>query len=267
MVSANSLLKALFIFFNQLFVVVGGVIFSLGLLCHVFTNEAEFEERKMGIFYLYLVGALTIIIALLGAYGAHKEKKSMLIVFFVGMCLACSVMLRFAVPSAIIRPQMEEAVESYFRSLVPLDRTPPSTRHMAELLQAQFKCCGIFNGYKDWQRIPQSCVCQDDEFENCDSVSLTPYETLFSQRVTMVYTQSCGPMLVNYVVKIFDIWLGICFGLAALALLGVVMSSLLLVQMKPPKFRRPMIFSLSSHPPKYSELINESSKSDGGHGW
>lgn len=69
--------------------------------------------------------------------------------------------------------------------------------------------------------------------------------------------------------KVLDIVLGVFFGFAALALLGVVMSAVLLAQLRSSNVAVPVVFSVSSHPskfsfsshpPKYSELYNEPEK-------
>lgn len=40
----------------------------------------QLEGRTTGLLVLYIVGSVTMVIAILGAYGAHKESKVCLIV-------------------------------------------------------------------------------------------------------------------------------------------------------------------------------------------
>ncbi|TMS02925.1 CD81 antigen [Larimichthys crocea] len=79
----NVCLKRLFTVFNIFFAIIGGVIISLALLSQVLTNIEDgesLEGRTTGLIVLYVVGSVTMVIAILGAYGAHKESKVSLIV-------------------------------------------------------------------------------------------------------------------------------------------------------------------------------------------
>jgi len=40
----------------------------------------QLEGRTVGLIVLYTVGAITMVIAILGAYGAHRENRACLIV-------------------------------------------------------------------------------------------------------------------------------------------------------------------------------------------
>lgn len=43
------------------------------------SSRSQVAERATGLLILYLVGAITMVIAILGAYGAHKENKGCLV--------------------------------------------------------------------------------------------------------------------------------------------------------------------------------------------
>ncbi|XP_036374332.1 uncharacterized protein LOC118770680 [Megalops cyprinoides] len=260
----NSCLKRVFIFFNFLFGILGGVLLVFGILAHALHHE-QIENKMIGIFFLYIIGGATMAISFVGAYGAYKEKKWALIVFVTVMSLGGIALLWIAVPLVISRPTVYSVIEEQFRSVVPLDEADPQIQQAAETLQAQFKCCGLFDGYRDWRsHIPQSCLCSPDQSaDKCEKAERS-YRMLdfsrFSDRLRdtekLVYKQSCFPILMTYAEKALDITLGILFGLAVLALLGALMAVIMLCQIKDQPVAAPAVFTVNPQPPKYSELFN-----------
>ncbi|KAL3977039.1 protocadherin gamma subfamily B [Sarotherodon galilaeus] len=269
MAQINTCLKRTFTIFNIFFAIVGGVIISLALLAQFSTSFQEggnLEGRVNGLFSLYIVGAIIMVLAILGAYGAHKESRVALIVFLVCMVLGCLVMFRYAVPVAVMRPQVEGMMEERFRMYLPLDENSENVKNMADNLQKTFHCCGLFS-YNDWNNIPESCKCNPEEEEEgkCQTVSYRSYLLIFlsfqslMERSTSIYTQTCFPIIMHYILLGFDIVLGVFFTLAILALLGMILSSVMIHQMRYPN-RPPILLTvstvLSTSPPKYEELYN-----------
>ncbi|XP_068611127.1 tetraspanin-8-like [Brachionichthys hirsutus] len=260
MSQVNACLKRTFIIFNILFAIIGAAILILALVSQVFTNVnggENLEGRTAGLIALYVVGSVTVVIAVLGAYGAHRESKVCLILFLVCMIFGCVMTLRTGIPAAIARAELPDMLESQFRKLLPLDRAQPAEKRMAENLQTQLHCCGLFS-YEDWEEnIPDSCVCSEEaELEGkCQTVS---YEVLMLAR-TSVYTKTCFPIILHFVALVTDVMIGVVFTLAALALLGMVLSTAIIVMMRYPNVRAivlpvPTIFT--TPPPKYQELHN-----------
>lgn len=272
-----SCFQRLFIFFNVLFAIAGGVIIGLGLLGQFIYHGSteEFENQSKGFVVLYVVGGITMFMSLLGAYGAHREKRIPLIMFLVACFIVCFCLLRVAVPTAMYRPEVERIVEEKFREVLPLNEASPDVRQLTEKFQLNLKCCGLF-GYTDWgDNVPDSCLCQGEEDLIEGTCQNIPYQLLILSEFRMtghqklIYKQPCFPIIEGYMAKVLDIVLGVFFGFAALALLGVVMSAVLLAQLRSSNVAVPVVFSVSSHPskfsfsshpPKYSELYNEPEK-------
>ncbi|XP_018558342.1 tetraspanin-8 [Lates calcarifer] len=260
MAQVNTCLKRVFTIFNILFAIVGGVIIGLALLSQVITNingGQNVEGRMSGLIVLYVVGIVTMMIAILGAYGAHKESKVCLIIFLVCMVIGSLLMLRTGVPVAITRPQLEGMLEERFRNYLPLDKAEYEVRDMADTLQTQLHCCGMFS-YKDWENnIPDSCLCSPAEMEE-DKCQTIDYNSYMMQEKS-IYTKTCFPIIMHYVLLLVDIVIGIAFALAVLALLGMILSSIMIYQMRYPD--RPTILMsvptiFTTAPPKYQELHN-----------
>ncbi|XP_056132456.1 tetraspanin-8-like isoform X1 [Lampris incognitus] len=253
MAEVNSCLKSLFTFFNILFAIVGGFILALALLSQIVSSThggQALEGRSVGLAILYFTGSVTMVISILGAYGAHKENRVALIVFLVCMVVGSLLMLVVAIPSVIARAHVDGLMEEKFREVLPLDRADADIQNQVVQLQETFHCCGLFS-YADWeQNIPESCVCDPQEMEECRMVEM---------QHKMVYSQTCFPIVLHYVDLFADISLGVLFALAVLALLGLALSSLMIHQIH--NAARPIMMLtvpvvVTPHPPKYQELYN-----------
>ncbi|XP_028305778.1 23 kDa integral membrane protein-like [Gouania willdenowi] len=250
----NSTLKRVFIIFNIFFAIIGGIIIALALLSQILTSIGgqNVEGRTIGIIALYIFGGVTMVISILGAYGAHKESRAALIVFLVCMVIGTLGMLRGGFTAAIIRPTLPDTLEMKFKALLPLDEAAYDVKDMADKLQSQLHCCGLFS-YTDWRsNIPNSCLC-DDELYQCQKVRYG--EMMLS---ASVYTKTCYPIIQYVILLVTDISLAVFLTLGVLALLGMILSSLMIHQMRRPAppvvLSVPAIFTPS--PPKYQELHN-----------
>ncbi|KAM8740736.1 tetraspanin-8-like [Acanthopagrus schlegelii] len=260
MTQVNTCLKRTFTVFNIFFAIIGGFIIALALLSQVLTNVNggdNLEGRTAGLIVLYVVGSVTMVIAILGAYGAHKESKVSLIVFLVCMVIGSLLMLRTGIPAAAGRPKLEGMLSDRFHQLLPLDTASEDVKNMANNLQTQLHCCGLFS-YRDWnQNIPHSCLCDQEEEEEEGTCQNVNYKYFMSTK--SVYVKTCFPIIAHYALLVADVMIGVVFTLGVLALLGLVLSSIMIHQMRYPD-RPPVLLSVpaifSTPPPKYQELHN-----------
>ncbi|XP_041833501.1 CD63 antigen-like isoform X1 [Melanotaenia boesemani] len=260
MARINGFLKCIFISFNIFFAIVGGVIIGLAALSQAVIGaqvENQLEGQASGLILLYVIGIVTMVIALVGACGAHKESKACLIVFLVCMVIGSLMMFRAGIPVAIARPQVEGVLEARFRQFLPLDKAESNVKQIADAVQTQMHCCGLFS-YKDWENdIPDSCECTEvvEKYE-CQNIN---YRDFYQMKTKSIYSEPCFPIILHYVLMVVDIGLGVFFFLAALAVLGMILSSIMIHQLRHPErptvlFTVPTIFT--SGPPKYQELHN-----------
>ncbi|XP_029969258.1 tetraspanin-33-like [Salarias fasciatus] len=252
-------LKRVFTIFNIFFAIIGGLIIGLALIAQIVTNVEgqSMEDRTVGLIALYVFGAITMVVAGLGAYGACKEKKAALIAFLVCMVIGSLVMLRVAIPTAIARPELEDLLESKFQRFVPLTEAPEEVKNMANTLQSQMHCCGLFS-YEDWrQDIPESCECDPAQSESESECRKVDYSALMLSKT--IYSRPCFPILMKYILMVADITLGVVLTLAVFALLGLTLSSIMIHQMRYPD-RPPVLLTVPAvfgmPPPKYQELHN-----------
>uniref|UniRef100_A0A3B5M1X1 Tetraspanin n=1 Tax=Xiphophorus couchianus TaxID=32473 RepID=A0A3B5M1X1_9TELE len=228
MAQINSCLKRTFIGFNLFFAVSWDVLRR----SRTFQNLKCMENRTTGLVCLYIMGAVTMLLGLLGAYGAYKEHKISLIVFLVCMVIGSLVMIRSGIPAAIIRPEVKSL-----------------------LLQPEL----LTGSYTDWNEdIPSSCDCPSIEDEEPFTCKLVPGMNLTA--ASPFHRQPCVPIVMYYVLLVADISLGVIFTLAALAVLGMILSSIMIHQLRHPN-RTPVVLNVPTifipGPPKYHELQNE----------
>ncbi|XP_030006797.1 tetraspanin-8-like [Sphaeramia orbicularis] len=257
MAQINTCLKRTFTIFNILFAIVGGLIILVALLAQVFTNlhgGEDMVDRTVALILLYVVGIITMAIAILGAYGAHKESKGALIAFLVCMVIGSLMMLRAGVTNAIARPNVETVLDEKFRHLLPLDQQTEDKKELMDIMQTKLHCCGLYS-YKDWEgNIPDSCLCaEEEEEETCQVINHKHHQLQKS-----IYSKPCFPILLHYVTLFVDIMIGIAFTLGPLALLGMALSSIMIHQLRYPN--RPTVLVVPAvftpQPPKYQELHN-----------
>ncbi|XP_067437596.1 tetraspanin-8-like isoform X4 [Thunnus thynnus] len=241
MIQVKDLIKLLFTSLNIIFVIVGAVIIivTLVLLSPSFNGLRggdDCDGHTTTHIVLYVIGSVTMVIAILGAYGGHKEN-----------------LVALTVPKSVM--------EDRWRSLLPLDQASDNIKVQVEALQTSLHCCGLFS-HEDWgQNIPDSCLCnQEEQMEGkCQTISYRNFLlNLFWQKKS-VFTQTCFPLIMDSVTTNTDVTLGVDATLFVLALLGLVLSSLVIYQIFNTANRSntlsvPVMFT--NQPPDYQQLYN-----------
>ncbi|KAK2859220.1 hypothetical protein Q5P01_003840 [Channa striata] len=256
MARVNTCLRWMFVIFNVLFAIIGGLIIMSTLMVQ-FSTYFDGDENLLGqtrsYLLLYVVGAVIMVVSIVGAHGACKESTGCMIAFLVCMVTGTLLMLRAGIFVAVLHPEVEGTLNNSFAKFVPLDTAPDSIKERMDYMQSQLHCCGLFS-YTDWKDdIPSSCECSSVEEGLCQTVN---YRDVFMERKS-VYSQSCLPIIIHYALVFFDILTGIIFTLAGLALLGTILSSIIIHQIRHPRahtvvLKVPTVFTTSS--PKYQQL-------------
>ncbi|XP_046730190.1 tetraspanin-8-like [Silurus meridionalis] len=259
MAKINPCFKKIFITFNSLFAILGVVLFSLAMIGHRYTDQIP---NMYGVIALYVIGSVIFIFSCLGVFAAYKESKWALIVFFVFMCITTIILLRVAVPIAISKHEIISTVKDEFQKMSLTKDMAPSF----DIIQSHFQCCGLSNGYQDWNgQVPESCNCNNGDDKSAICVRTTSYQNPYLFRASenrWVWSKPCVDVIIYYVEKLLSIFLGLMFGLAALAILGGMMSFGMIIRVSaldpsPSQFSSQFpSLPLSYSPPKYSEVVN-----------
>ncbi|XP_076152884.1 tetraspanin-8-like [Alosa pseudoharengus] len=266
MANGSVVLRNIFGFFNLLFAIFGVLVIVLALVVHVHLNNVQEFGQIAAVFVLYVIGFITLAISFLGAYGAFRQVKWMLVVFLVLMCVGFLFLVCAAGIMAFLQSQINQEIEQAFNKMGPLDQTSEDFKKFMDGLQKSMQCCGAFNGSSDWNdHVPESCDCSPSEKAKSDTcVALPGYSiAVFSNREEsgrFVYKQSCGPLFLDILNKLLNITTGILFGLTALTFLGIAISSCLIHHINKSRNAGVVLapaFVFSTEPPKYNMLVNE----------
>ncbi|KAF5907898.1 tetraspanin-8-like, partial [Clarias magur] len=194
----------------------GIVIIVLGLVGQPYAAEAN---AMTGVIIMYVIGSIIFCFAVLGAYGANKESKCALIVFFTLMCLAAAGLLRIAIPLALNHLQISSNVGEYLRREITLNK---DQEQAFKPVQEHFHCCGLFNGYTDWRsEVPDSCNCVNPNAgDTCERITTSSLLSSWEPRQhesRRVWSKPCGPIMIKYIDYVLFITMAVLFTLAALA--------------------------------------------------
>ncbi|XP_041114154.1 tetraspanin-8-like [Polyodon spathula] len=249
MSKVSTCLKYLLMIFNFVFGVAGGVLLILGIVAkryHIAEPERDTLNYPKDV--AIVIGGITMAIAFCGGYGAKKENKCMLGLFFTGLLICLIVLLIVAVPMAMFKSKVFEEIETGFRNHIPLLEKAGTSW---DSLQKGGECCGLVNGYEDWgSQIPDSCNCVAFSASDCVEVQekrswLTNYDL-----PRKVYKQPCMYVVFEILELAFKLFLGFTFGFAVIALIGMILSMTMYCQV-----RKKSNYSNGNLPPQYSEII------------
>eukprot|EP00064_Thunnus_orientalis_P021017 superscaffoldBa00006125_g21171 len=285
MIQVKDLIKLLFTSLNIIFVIVGAIIIIVTLVLlspsfnglrggddvrqtHSLTPDTHTHSANQPIdsliqcdghttthIVLYVIGSVTMVIAILGAYGGHKENLVALTVYQMCMVIGGLLVLRAGVSAAVIHPKSllllqvllhltqsapavtavmlhhhlhfiflakmapKSVMEDRWRSLLPLDQASDNIKVQVEALQTSLHCCGLFS-HEDWgQNIPDSCLCnQEEQMEGkCQTISYRNFLLNLFWQKKYVFTQTCFPLIMDSVTTNTDVTLGVDATLFVLA--------------------------------------------------
>ncbi|XP_026242434.2 tetraspanin-8 [Urocitellus parryii] len=177
---------------------------------------------------LIAVGAITVVMSFLACYGALKENRCMLLLFFIGLFPILLMQLTAGILAAKLKPETQRALKATLReSAQLLSQTNEEGRKFQKTMvtfQKEFKCCGLISGPADWgsnfEEAYESCKCSN------------PSDSCITYTGRYVYKQTCEPVIRASVSNHLDVVIGLSFGLAAVEVLGMVFSMILICQIE-----------------------------------
>ncbi|XP_072341208.1 tetraspanin-8-like [Scyliorhinus torazame] len=228
MAGVNKCIKYSMFFFNFLFWLCGSIILGVSIWLRVGKNAGKVSGVNIVEFYpainlLITVGSIVMVLGFLGCCGAMKESKCMLILFFIGLLLILVLQITAGILGALYTPQIATVINDTYKEYIPLSTQTDTVKKEIEEMQQENKCCGLLNGYKDWEHsIPTSCNCtHDDQDHPCAKI---PGRS--------VWAQSCVDVMIDILKANCIIIIGIAFGLAVIEIFGLAFSMTLYCQIK-----------------------------------
>ncbi|XP_033934966.1 tetraspanin-8-like isoform X1 [Pseudochaenichthys georgianus] len=225
----NGCIKCLFIFFNVVFAILGCVLFYLAVQITAFSHQvAALGGPSLAWSWVFALGVL--ILPVLGIVAACMEKELVLRIFAGFMVAGMIIMLIFGIVVVVSRNTMNDSFDTVSAELAKPIMEAKETRNMLMAFEQSLQCCGVVSS-SDWgMNIPQSCECKMQDKRSLFSSRCKANVGLFGP--DQIYATSCSSALFVIANFIFKIVMGICFTFAILALLALLMSVLMIHQIR-----------------------------------
>ncbi|KAJ0012673.1 hypothetical protein NQD34_017007 [Periophthalmus magnuspinnatus] len=224
----NGCLKCLFIFFNVLFAIIGCLlIFGIVKASAVSGQFSTVGTPGIGWGWVFAIGVLGI--SCLGIYAGCSEKPLALKIFAGFMVAGMVVMLIFGIYVAVTRNKLKDGFTNVTSEISKTYMEHPEFRAMLDGLQSSAECCGLSKP-EDWgSTIPDSCSCSGPSTYGGYGCKSRPQGTSGPDQI---YATSCGKYLFDVIDIVMKVLMGFCFGFAVTALLGLLVTLLMLHQVK-----------------------------------
>ncbi|KAM8910101.1 tetraspanin-8-like isoform 2-T2 [Spinachia spinachia] len=229
----NGCLKCLFIFFNVLYAVLGCVlIFLMAKLTSMSNQIAITGSPSLGWGWLFAIGVFGV--AGLGIYAGCCENSIALKIFSGFMGVGMIIMLICGIIVVVGRNKVKETLAS--AEVINFYLNNRSVRTILEDFQTQARCCGV-TSVEDWDgNIPDSCECRPENgaayLFSGGYVSGCKHKPQGASGPSQVYKQTCGALIFSQVNFLCQIVMGFFFGLAVTAVMGLLVSLLMIHQVR-----------------------------------
>lgn len=229
----NGCLKCLFIFFNVVFAIIGCfLIFGVVRATGVSSQLSSLGTPGIGWGWLFAIGVLGI--SCLGIYAGTSEKPLAIKIFAGFMVAGIIIMMSFGIYVAVARNKIKNAFLTVSSDASQALMEQDSFKEYLDGIQSSSSCCGLTSA-EDWgSDIPSSCACNGGGYGGYGGFggSGCKDKPQGTSGPSTIYSQTCGEFLFYAVDLIFNILMGIFFGFAVTALLGLLISLLMLHQIK-----------------------------------
>ncbi|XP_045896634.1 23 kDa integral membrane protein-like isoform X2 [Micropterus dolomieu] len=223
----NGCIKCLFIFFNVLFAIIGCVLIYGAVKASAISSQVSAAGvPSLAWIWVFAIGVLGI--SSLGIYAGCSEKDLALKIFAGFMGVGMIIMLIFGIVVVVMRNKVKNFFDSMSAELAKPYMEDDGLRMLLEGIQQSGQCCGVVSA-QDWgDEIPQSCECNSNGLFG-SGCKAKPQGTMGP---SLIYKQSCSDYIFEWINIFFQIVMGFFFGFAVTALLGLLISILMIHQVK-----------------------------------
>ncbi|XP_074554051.1 tetraspanin-8-like [Halichoeres trimaculatus] len=228
----NGCIKCLFIFFNVLYAIFGCILIIGAVKASaIYLQVQAVGAPNLGWIWVFAISVL--VISCLGIYAGISEKAIILKIFAGFMVVGMIIMLILGIVVVVLRDKVKQKLDAATTEFVSSYMKEESVQNVLRELQTTAKCCGVVSA-SDWgDEIPQSCDCKSsyggyDPFGS-PGCKARPQGTTGPDQI---YKQSCADYIFSILNFVFQISMGFFFGLAVTALLGLLISLLMIHQVK-----------------------------------
>ncbi|XP_061922340.1 23 kDa integral membrane protein-like [Entelurus aequoreus] len=229
----NGCLKCLFIFFNVIFAIIGCLLIFGVVKASIYSQQLS-AVGAPGMAWVWVFAIGVIAISCLGIYAGSSERGLALKMFAGFMGVGMIIMLIFGIIVVVLRNKVRDNFRSASSDAVKQQMDQEEFRKMLEQIQQSAQCCGLVSP-KDWgDDIPASCECKSSGSRSygifgSSGCSARPQG---SRGPNQIYAETCSDFIITWTDFFFNIVMGFFFGFAVTALLGLLVSLLMVHQVK-----------------------------------
>ncbi|KAI4790108.1 hypothetical protein KUCAC02_034827, partial [Chaenocephalus aceratus] len=178
----------------------------------------------------WVIALSVLILPVLGIVAACMEKELVLRIFAGFMGAGMIVMLIFGIVVVVSRNTLNDSFDTLSAEVAKQIMEEKESRNMLMAFEDFFQCCGVVSS-SDWGiYIPQSCECKMQRTGFPFSSGCKANVGRFGP--DQIYATSCSSAVFVIANFFFKVIMGICFTFAILALLALLMSVLMIHQIR-----------------------------------
>ncbi|XP_034090208.1 tetraspanin-8-like [Gymnodraco acuticeps] len=222
----NGCIKCLFIFFNVVFAILGGVLVYGAVQATPFSHQVTaVGGPSLAWSWVFALGVL--ILPVLGIVAACMEKELVFKIFAGFMVAGMIIMLIFGIVVVVSRNKLKDSLDTASAEVAKPFMEDKEMKSMLMRFEEGAQCCGVVSS-SDWgNNISRSCECkmQHTGFPFASGCKDKPVGTFGPDQI---YATSCSGVIFGFFDIFFKIFMGFCFTFAILALLALLMSVLMI---------------------------------------
>ncbi|XP_018421425.1 PREDICTED: tetraspanin-33 [Nanorana parkeri] len=247
----SPVVKYLLFFFNMLFWVISLVMVGIGVYARLL-KHAEAAMACLAVdpaLLLIAVGILMFLITFCGCIGSLRENICLLQTFSICLTIVFLLQLSAGIVGFVFSDKARGKVSEVLGNAIVHYRDDLDLQNLIDFGQKEFNCCGGIS-YKDWsQNIYFNCTAENRSRERCSvpfsCCLLGEDETVINtmcgygmqeldylEAGQYIHTNGCIDKLVNWLHTNLFLLGGVALGLAIPQLVGILLSQVLINQIK-----------------------------------
>ncbi|KAM9311200.1 tetraspanin-33 [Gastrophryne carolinensis] len=246
----SPVVKYLLFFFNMLFWVISLVMVGIGVYARLL-KHAEAAMACLAVdpaILLIAVGILMFLVTFCGCIGSLRENICLLQTFSICLTIIFLLQLSAGIVGFVFSDKARGKVSEVINNSIIHYRDDLDLQNLIDFGQREFNCCGGIS-YKDWsQNIYFNCSMENRSRERCSvphSCCLHEEESVINtmcgygmqaldylEAGDFIHTNGCIDKLVNWLHSNLFLLGGVALGLAIPQLVGILLSQVLINQIK-----------------------------------
>ncbi|XP_036005019.1 tetraspanin-8 [Fundulus heteroclitus] len=257
----NICLKWSFICVIVVIALISLLLLGSALLLHgALLNREEEDGAIVGVLFLYGFTTITLVLVIFGGIGALKKMKWALIVFAVGMIISVLYMVGSEITMQVMKTELRNHLRDHYLTSLSPSKANESSLGILHHAQSNWHCCGLEQGYMDWENnIPESCLCDRESTNQCVAAPKGSYQFTVERGMkgqsVMIYARPCLSTIIENNMYHINILSGIRVGFILLWMLSIGLCIAILCQENKKLETPAVVYSKEAKAGNYSCLI------------